>query len=135
MKELTLPATLENISEVIAFIDAELEAVDCGIKAQTQIDVAVDELFGNIVHYAYAPDTGEATVRFDFDEETRTARIDLIDSGIPFDPLAQADPDVTSSAEERKIGGLGIFLAKKTMDNLRYERVDGRNILHIQKKI
>ena len=135
MKELTVPATLENITVVTAFIDEQLEALDCSMKAQMQIDVAIDELFGNIAHYAYGDATGEATVRFDFDEAARTASIAFIDGGMPFNPLEKADPDVTLSAEERGIGGLGIFMVKKTMDDLTYRYEDGKNILTLYKQI
>ena len=135
MKELTLPATLENIAVVTAFIDEQLEALDCAMKAQIQIDVAIDELFGNIAHYAYGSETGDATVRFDFDEATRVASIAFIDRGVPFDPLAKADPDVTLSAEEREIGGLGIFMVKKSMDKVEYRFENGSNILTIFKHI
>ena len=135
MKELTLEATLENIPQVTAWIDEALEALDCSMKAQMQIDVAIDELFGNIAHYAYPNGTGSATVRFDFDASTRTASIAFMDSGTPFDPLQKADPDVTLSVEEREVGGLGIFLVKKTMDNLTYRFENGMNILTIYKHI
>ena len=135
MKELKLEATLQNVPEVTAFIDEQLEALDCSMKAQMQLDVAIDELFGNIAHYAYAPGTGEVTVRFEFEEATRTATVTFIDGGVAFDPLAKADPDVTLSAEERGIGGLGIFLVKKTMDDVRYRREDEKNILSVSKKI
>ena len=135
MKELTVPATLENITVVTAFIDEQLEALDCSMKAQTQIDIAIDELFGNIAHYAYPGGTGDATVRFDFDEATRTASIAFIDGGVPFNPLEKADPDVTLSAEERGIGGLGIFMVKKTMDDLTYRYEDGKNVLTLYKQI
>ncbi len=135
MKELTLAAVVESIPEVTAFVDTELEALGCPMKAQMQIDIAIDELFGNIAHYAYAPDTGEATVRFDFDEQTRMACITFIDSGTPYNPLERKEPDVTLSAEEREIGGLGIFLVRKTMDGMDYEHRDGRNILSIRKRI
>ena len=135
MKELTLAATVENISEVTAFVDEQLEALDCPMKAQMQIDVAIDELFGNIAHYAYAPDTGMATVQFAFDEASRTIRLTFIDAGKPYNPLEKEDPDVTLSAGERGIGGLGIFLVKKTMDGIRYAHRDGRNVLTIEKKL
>ena len=135
MKELTVPATLQNITVVTAFIDEQLEALDCSMKAQMQIDVAIDELFGNIAHYAYGDATGEATVRFGFDEAARTASIAFIDGGVPFNPLEKADPDVTLSAEERGIGGLGIFMVKKTMDDLTYRYEDGKNILTLYKQI
>ena len=135
MKELTLPATVGSIARATAFVDEQLEALDCPMKAQMQIDVAIDELLGNIAHYAYAPGTGDATVRFDFDEAARVVSVTFLDSGVPFDPLSREDPDVHASAAERGIGGLGIYLAKKTMDRVDYRYADGKNILTIQKHI
>lgn len=135
MKEITLEAKIQNIPEATMFVDAELEALECGIRQQTQIDVAVDEIFTNISSYAYEPGTGEATIRFEFDEATRTVRISFIDTGMEFNPLEKDDPDVSLSAEERQIGGLGIFLVKKTMDKMTYLRTEGQNILTIYKKI
>ena len=135
MKELTVQATVESLQAVTDFVDAQLEAVDCSMKAQTQIDIAIDELFANIAHYAYGEGTGEATVRFDFDEATRMASITFVDSGVPFDPTEKADPDVTLSAEERAIGGLGIFMVKKTMDKMEYSYENGFNILTIHKTV
>ena len=135
MKERTLAAVIDNIPEVTAFIEEQLEALDCPMKAQLQIDVAVDELFTNIAHYAYPDKTGNATVQFDYDEGAHTVSITFIDSGIPFDPLKKADPDVTLSAEEREVGGLGISMVKKSMDNVTYRFENGHNILTIQKRI
>ena len=135
MKELTIAANLESITPVTAFIDEQLEALDCSMKAQMQIDIAIDELFGNIARYAYGEGQGDATVRFDFDEATRTVSITFNDSGMPFDPLEKADPDVTLSANEREIGGLGIFMVKKTMDKMEYSYENGFNILTIHKRI
>ena len=135
MKEITLKAIVENIPQATAFIDEALEAVACSMKAQMQIDVAMDELFANIARYAYARGGGEATVQFSFEKETRTVSITLIDSGIPFNPLSVAEPDTTSSAEDRPIGGLGIFLVRKTMDDMAYAYQDGKNILTIRKKV
>ena len=135
MKTLTMPATIESIPTVTAFVDEALEALDCPMKAQMQIDVAIDELFANIASYAYAPGTGDATVSLDFDEAARVFSITFEDSGVPYDPLKKEDPDVTLSVEEREIGGLGIFLVKKTMDAMEYIRRDGKNVLTIRKKI
>ena len=135
MRELTLAATVENIAAATAFVDEQLEALDCPMRAQMQIDVAIDELFGNIAHYAYAPGTGEATVRVGFDEAARLVSLTFIDSGVPYNPLEKEDPDVTLSAEERAVGGLGIFMVKKIMDGMAYERIDGRNVLTIQKRL
>ena len=133
MKELIIDALTENLDAVIAFVTEQLETVDCPMKAQMQIEVAVEELFVNIAHYAYAPNTGSATIRTEITADT--AEITFIDSGMPYDPLAKPDPDVTLSAEERKIGGLGIYMVKKSMDDVRYEYTDGKNILTIVKKL
>lgn len=117
------------------FVDSELEQVGCSIKAQMQIDIAIDEIAANISLYAYTPGTGKMEVRFEYEEEKRTAVISFIDSGVPFNPLEKEEPDTALSAEEREIGGLGIFLVRKTMDGMEYERKNGQNILTIRKKI
>ena len=135
VKELVLKAKLDNIPEVTAFIDEQLEALDCPMKAQMQIDVAIDELFSNIARYAYAPGEGDATVRFEFDEVARVASVTFVDSGVPFDPLKQGDPDVSLSIDDRKEGGLGIFMVKKTMDHMVYRHENGCNLLTIYKRI
>ena len=135
MKELTLLATVENIETVTDFITAQLEELECPMKVQMQFAVAIDELFGNIAQYAYRPDVGEATVRFEVQQDPLSVVITFIDRGIPFDPLGEDDPDITLSAEERNIGGLGIFMVKKTMDSITYRYEDGCNKLSICKKI
>ena len=135
MKELTLAATIENIEKVTDFVNAQLEEIDCPMKSQMQIDIAIDELFGNIAHYAYNPETGPATVRVEVTEEPISVIITFIDHGVPYDPLKQEDPDISLSAEERSIGGLGVFMVKKTMDEISYEYRDGKNILRIRKKM
>ena len=133
MKELTIAATVKNIGTVTDFVNEHLESYDCPMKAQMQIDIAIDELFGNIAHYAYNPETGDATVRVEVVEDPLSVIITFIDNGMPYDPLAQSDPDITLSAEEREIGGLGIYMVKKTMDDITYEYKDGQNILKIKK--
>ena len=135
MKERTFDATTANLSEVFLFIDEWLESLDCGMKAQTQLDLAVDELFTNIASYAYAPGSGQATIRLDFDDVSRMASITFIDSGVPYDPVKKPNPDVTLSVEEREIGGLGIYMAKKSTDRMEYRRENDRNILTIYKRI
>ena len=127
MKELTLDATVENISTVTAFVDEELEKIDCPMKAQMQIDIAIDEVFSNIAHYAYHPSVGSATVKIEVIEEPMSVVITFIDGGTPYNPLEKEDPDITLSAEDREIGGLGIFMVKKSMDNIDYEYKDGQN--------
>ena len=132
--ELTLEASAENLSRVQTFVEERLEAAECPMKAQMQIGVAVEEIFVNIASYAYAPNKGEATVRVEHSEDPASVTITFIDSGTPYDPLKKADPDVALPAEEREIGGLGIFMTKKLMDDVTYEYRDGRNILTLKKK-
>lgn len=135
MKEITLEAVVENLDRVTQFVGEQLEAYGCSPRTQMQIDIAIDELFGNIAHYAYRPDVGPVTVRVEVKEEPLAVIITFIDNGIPFDPLAGEDPDTTLSAQEREVGGLGIFLVKKSMDGITYEYKEGQNILSIRKNL
>ena len=135
MREITIEAKLENLDEVLGFVDGQLEELECPMKAQMQIDVAVEEIFVNIASYAYAPSIGNAVVRFESSQDPTSVTITFIDSGVPYDPVQKDDPDVTLSAEERGIGGLGIYMAKKAMDDMKYVYRDGQNILSISKSI
>ena len=135
MREITIEAKIENLDEVLGFVDGQLEELECPMKAQMQIDVAVEEIFVNIASYAYAPGVGNALVRFDSSQDPASVTITFIDSGVPYDPVRKDDPDVTLSAEERGIGGLGIYMAKKAMDDMKYVYRDGQNILSISKSI
>ena len=132
-KELSLPAEVERLPELLAFLANHLEEAGCPMKAETQISVAAEEIFVNIAHYAYTPGKGIATVRLAISKDPAAAVITFIDRGEPFDPLKKEDPDVTLSAEEREIGGLGIFMVRKTMDDVRYEYKDGQNRLSLTK--
>lgn len=135
MKELSVNATIENIAPVTDFVNGELEALDCPKRVQRQIDVAIDELFGNIAHYAYNPDVGPATVRVEVTQEPLAVVITFIDHGVPYDPLSREAPDVHAPLEARQPGGLGIFLVRQTMDDVTYEYKDGENILSIKKRL
>ena len=135
MTELTIAANVENIEVVADFVNDQLEKFNCPKKAQMQINIAIDEIFSNIAHYAYNPDVGEATVRVEVVEKPFSVVITFIDGGVPYDPLSAAEPDITLSAKERKIGGLGISIVKKIMDEIVYRYENGRNILSIIKKI
>ena len=135
MRELTLNATPENVDRAIEFVDEILEEYGCKRSVQMEIEVAVDELFSNIAHYAYDTKTGNATVQVDVTEDPLTVEITFVDSGKPYDPLAKADPDTTQSIEERPIGGMGILIVKKSMDAVDYEYKDGKNILTIKKSM
>ncbi len=130
MKELTIDAKLDNLDEVLDFISGSLEEADCPMKLITQINIVVEEIFVNIAHYAYNPEIGYAKLRIKVDD---VVEIEFEDSGVPYDPLAKEDPNITLSAEERNIGGLGIFMVKKIMDTVEYRHEDGKNILTIRK--
>ena len=132
-QEITLKAEIANVRALTDWIDAKLEQLACPLKMQMQLDVAIDELFSNIARYAYPDGTGEAVVQFAC--ENRTVSVTFIDRGTPFDPLALPAPNVSLPASERKQGGLGIFLVRKTMDDVKYRYEAGQNILTIQKKI
>ncbi|MDD6188737.1 MAG: ATP-binding protein [Clostridiales bacterium] len=135
MKELSVSAKIENLSAVTAFVESAVDEYGCSMKAKTQISIAVDEIFSNIARYAYAPGTGDVTVRVGMTENPKSVTITFTDSGIPYDPLEKSDPDTTLSAEEREIGGLGIYIVKNSMDEMNYEYKNGLNILRMRKKI
>ena len=135
MREMDIAATLENLDAVMAFVDQQLEEAGCSMKTQMQIDIAVEEVYVNIAHYAYYPEIGGVTIRVQIEEEPLEIILTFIDKGKPYDPLAKEDPDVTLAVEDRQIGGLGIFMVKKSMDNISYEYNEGRNILTLKKKL
>ena len=130
----TFPAKTEALSDVLGFVDQILDSFECPMKIQTAICVAIEEVFVNVAHYAYGADEGTATLGIGFNAESRTMTFCLKDKGIPFDPLNKPDPDITLSAEDREIGGLGIFITKKTMDAVTYTYENGENILTMVKK-
>ncbi len=133
--ELELEAVAENLDEVQRFVNERLEGTDCPPKALMQIGVAVEEIFVNISSYAYAPDKGKATVRVEVSGAPVAVTITFVDHGIPYDPLTREDPNIRAAAADREVGGLGIFLTKKLMDDVAYEYRDGQNILTLKKKL
>lgn len=133
--EMEVEAVTSNLMEVLGFVDSYLEKIGCPMKVQMQIEIAVEEIFTNIANYAYAPEIGRAKILVEAASSDSAVRITFTDRGVPYDPLAKEDPDITLSAEERDIGGLGIFMVKKSMEGIHYEYKDGQNILTIEKKL
>ena len=133
MKELRVNADISELDNVLAFADEILEEAGCSMKAQMQIDIAIEEIFVNIAHYAYPEGKGEALITVETDDAAKNVTITFEDQGIPYDPLQNEDPDITLSADDRPIGGLGIFMVKKSMDEVSYEFKDGKNRLTIKK--
>lgn len=155
MKELRIEADTEKLHEVVAFVEEQLEEMGCPMKTQMQVHIAVEEIFVNIASYAYTPGKGEALIRMDTastndgkknggdmqesdggatEESGVVLELVFMDHGNPFNPLEREDPDMTLAADETKIGGLGIFMTKKCMDEVRYEYRDGMNILYLKKR-
>ena len=132
MQELIIDATVENLDRVNEFVHKTIAETDCTKKAVMQLDLIVEEIFVNIANYAY-----EATGLVKIVSEVSNGFISLtfIDSGIPYNPLDKADPDISLSAEDRNIGGLGIFLTKKLVEDISYKYVDGQNILQLSKSL
>ena len=134
MAELSIEATTDNLLVVEEFVEENLMSMGCSIKTITQIGVAVEEIFVNIAHYAYAPEIGMAKISMGIDEAARQVQIIFEDRGIPYNPLEKEDPDTTLSAEERQIGGLGIYMTKTMMDKVLYDYVEGKNKLTLIKE-
>ncbi len=135
MTNKTFPAKTESLNDVIGFVEETIEGFECPMKTQMALCVAIEEVFVNVARYAYPESEGDMTLHISFDEDSRNIIFRMTDKGVPFDPLKKPDPDITLSAEEREIGGLGIFIAKKTMDSLSYSYENGENILTMIKKI
>ena len=134
-KEFETVASVEALDSVMSFVGGLLEEADCPMKTQMKIELAVEEIFVNIASYAYPSGTGRALIRMSVSGEPPVAEITFIDSGVKYDPLAKEDPDITLKAEDRGIGGLGIFLTKKNMDDVSYEYRDGKNIFTMRKTL
>ena len=135
MTKKTFPAKTEALLDALAFVEQTLEKYECPVKIQTAICVAIEEVFVNVAHYAYGEGGGDVTLEISFEESTRNITFRMVDKGVAFDPLKKPDPDITLSVEEREIGGLGIFITKKTMDLVTYAYENGENILTMVKKI
>ena len=134
-QQLQIEAAVENLPQVLSFIEHPLEIMHCSQKTKMQINMSVEEIFVNIANYAYSSHKGNVSVDVEFSSDPPKITITFTDNGVPYDPLSKDDPDITLSANERNIGGLGIFLVKKMMDQVCYEHLNGQNILNITKKL
>ncbi len=136
MKELKVEADHENMQKVQDFVKGELEqSPGLSHKDLLQIHMVIDEIFGNIVAYAYEDGQGDVVILVDYDKTQGTVMLVFTDEGKPYNPLLNEDPDIKLSADERTVGGLGIFMVKNTMDEIDYENREGKNILTMKKQI
>lgn len=133
MQELTIAATVDKLQEVTDFVTAALEERNCSMKIVMQMELVIEEIFVNVASYAYGETGGTVTVRSSFDDEPRALNLTFVDTGIAYNPLEHKDPDTTLGLDEREVGGLGIFLVKKNVDEISYARRDGQNILTLKK--
>ena len=129
--ELIVDATLENVTLAADFVGNIADRLPFSEKSKKQLKIAMDELVSNVARYAYGDNTGKVSVRADHDDTGIT--VTITDSGVSYNPLEKEDPDTTLSADERDIGGYGIFIVKNTMDTMDYTYNDGKNILTIRK--
>lgn len=134
MERITIPAVSANLDTVLSFVDSQMQTVGCTPKFRNQVQLAVEEIFTNVARYAYCPGTGDVSVGCEVSREPCGVTVTFSDTGKPYNPLQRQDPDLSLNAEEREIGGLGILLVKKVMDQVHYEFRDGRNCLTLQKQ-
>ena len=134
-EELVIEAIVDNLNAVNLFVHKSIEQFEVSKRTLMQLDLVVEEIFVNVASYAYAPNTGSVKILIEAKEEPLTVSLTFIDSGVPYNPLEKSDPDVNLSADDRQIGGLGIFLTKNFVDDISYQFLDGRNILKIEKHL
>lgn len=132
--KVTMKADIDNLDRALLFVDKLLDRIEVGKKQRIMILIAVEELFVNVAKYAYAPKVGDISLEGEVAENPRRFVLTLRDRGIPFNPLSRPDPDVTLRAKDHKVGGLGIFLVKKQVDEMKYRYENGQNILTIEKR-
>ena len=135
MKMLETTSEMSNLSQVKAFICAELETTGLAKDVLHQIRMAVEEIFVNISEYGYDNSAGPVTISAGTDGKSSAVLVKIADSGLPFDPLENKSPDLTVPIAQRRKGGLGIFMVRRVMDEVSYEYKDGQNILTMIKYI
>lgn len=135
-RQLKVNADLGRLDEVLSFLETNLEEAGCPLKLITQICISVEEIFVNIANYAYPQKGGECVLDFSLsqpEKHRKELKLNITDSGAQFNPLEKEDPDITLSAEDRQIGGLGIWMVKQSMDRVEYQYTDLKNQLTLIK--
>jgi len=132
--KITMKATMDNLDYVLEFVERNLNTTDCPMKITMKIVLCIEELYVNIVNYAYDGYEGDCTICMEVpDDIPNKVKITITDQGKYFNLLEQENPDITLDADERDIGGLGIFMVKSTMDKIDYERKEGDNVIVLEK--
>lgn len=133
--ELTVDAELSHLDDVVGFVEDSLGRTSCPMKLTMQVVLCIEELFVNVASYAYDNLKGVCIINLETQHTDKQGKvsIEIIDFGKPFNPLEKEDPDITLSAEDRQIGGLGIYMVKQTMDQVTYDYKDEKNMLRLEK--
>lgn len=133
-KKTEVNADMHYFNQVSSMIGRDLSDAGCCREDVVLFLVAVEEIFSNIAFYAYPEGGGKVTVVWEFEPDTGLASMSFTDSGVSYNPLEKPDPDIALSAEDRPVGGLGIYMVKKSVDHVEYEYAGGRNILVVRKQ-
>lgn len=134
MIEITVEADVKHLDIIFAFVNQVIEPYHCSASTRFQLEVALEEIYVNIAHYAYPSAVGTTTIRCEvIGEKEPLLYLEILDQGKPYNPLARQDPDVELCAEAREIGGLGIYMVKSTMDAVSYRYESGSNIFALEK--
>ena len=134
-KIITVDSIIDNLPVITEFVGSFVDRYSDNERAKTQIRVATDELFSNLAKFSYAPEIGKATVKIELFKDPLSVSITFIDNGKPFDPLSFALPETSDNLEEIRTKGLGILIVRKSMDEVRYEYKDGKNMLTVRKNL
>lgn len=135
MNNFKFPANIELVDDMIDPIISSLREIGVEHKKIYQVNLALEEILVNIAKYAYPDDKGIIDISYEIDDNNKQLKVVIKDKGIEFNPLEKEDPDLEASVENRKIGGLGIYIVKKIMDDIKYQRINNENVLEIIKQL
>lgn len=134
METIVIDADINNMDCVTELIEEQLEQVQCPEDTIMDIETAAEEIFANVAHYAYKTGKGTVTMTIEVLAQEKNVIVTFTDNGVPFNPLAKPDPDTAETLHNDQIGGLGIYIVKKTMDKVEYKYENKKNILVLEKK-
>ena len=136
LNKINISAKKEYVERAVDSIVEFIISNNGDFKIANKIQIALEETLVNVASYAYEDKIGDIEIDYEIvDEPNKTLIVTIIDSGIEFDPLAKEDPNIVSFYEQKKIGGLGIFITKQIMDEVSYQRKDNKNILVLKKAL
>ena len=135
MNNYQFDANVELVDEMIAPIISSLEEIETEHKKIYQINLALEEILVNVAKYAYSPNTGIIDISYEISDNPKQLKVIIKDKGKEFNPLEKEEPDLAASVQDRKIGGLGIYIAKNIVDDIKYQRINNENVLEFVKNL